>query len=552
MVTANITLTDRLPEAHRECDHCLDRLIANMRRVDGVVEIRPGDNRRQATVIYDPEATDLAEIESACQQAGQAGCELYARRTIPIEGMHCADCAARLQTSVARLEGVNSVAVNFVAARMDLEYRDDLVSNEAIAERVAEMGYRVSEGDDAGQATSGGTLRGFLLEPALRPTLAGVGLTLIGIIALAAGAPELVPTGFFAAAALIAGVPVARSGINGLRINRQLDINFLMTIAVIGAAVLGEWLEAATVVVLFSIGEALEGFAMDRARHSIRGLMSLTPDEATVRRDGLETTMAVSEIVPGDIVVIRPGGRLPVDGVIQSGSSMLDQAPVTGESVPVERGAGDQVFSGTINGSGVIEVEATQPASNSTIARIVHMVEEAQASKAPAQRFVDVFARYYPGGSRRGSAGCSVPAAGARRELGQLVLPRPDPACRRLSLRAGHLDAGLDRLGDRRRGPERRPGQGRSIPRSARLDPCPGLRQDRYADAREARDATGHSSQWKQRTGDPPAGCLGRALLRAPSGRGYRPGGRNARHRSIHHDHDRHQHDDRQRHRRPG
>ncbi|MEZ4524249.1 MAG: cation transporter, partial [Thermomicrobiales bacterium] len=115
MVTANITLTDRLPEAHRECDHCLDRLIANMRRVDGVVEIRPGDNRRQATVIYDPEATDLAEIESACQQAGQAGCELYARRTIPIEGMHCADCAARLQTSVARLEGVNSVAVNFVA-----------------------------------------------------------------------------------------------------------------------------------------------------------------------------------------------------------------------------------------------------------------------------------------------------------------------------------------------------------------------------------------------------------------------------------------------------
>ncbi len=394
MVTVSVTLSEQLPATHRDCEHCLERLIVEMRQVDGVVDIRPGENRRQATVIYDPDVTDMHEIETACRNAGQAGCELYARRTLPIEGMHCADCAARLQTGVARLEGVNAVEVNFVAARMDLEYRDDLLSDDAIADRVAEMGYRVSEADADDDAGTG-TLRSFLLEPALRPTLAGVGLTLLGIVALVAGAPEPVHIGVFATAALIAGVPVARSGVNGLRINRQLDINMLMTIAVIGAAVLGEWLEAATVVVLFSIGEALEGFAMDRARRSIRGLMSLTPDEATVRRAGVEATMAVSEIVPGDIVIVRPGGRLPVDGVIQRGSSLLDQAPVTGESVPVERGIGDQVFSGTINGSGVIEVEATQPASNSTIARIVHMVEEAQASKAPAQRFVDVFARYY-------------------------------------------------------------------------------------------------------------------------------------------------------------
>ena len=392
MVTASVTLAERLPEAHRECDHCLDRLIIEMRQVDGVVEIRPGQDRQQATVIYDPETTDLAEIEAACRAAGQAGCTLYARRTIPIEGMTCTDCASRLQSGVSRLDGVNAVTVNFVAARMDLEYRDDLLSDDAIATRVAEMGYRVSE--DASDDDTG-TLLSFLLEPALRPTLAGVGLTLMGIITLIAGAPGIVPTVLFASRVLIAGVPIARSGFNGLRINRQLDINMLMTIAVIGAALLGEWLEAATVVVLFSIGESLEGFAMGRARRSIRSLMSLTPDEATVRRDGLESTMAVSEIVPGDTVIVRPGGRLPVDGIIRSGSSMLDQAPVTGESVPVERGAGDQVFSGTINGSGVIEIEATQPASNSTIARIVHMVEEAQASKAPAQRFIDVFARYY-------------------------------------------------------------------------------------------------------------------------------------------------------------
>ena len=299
----------------------------------------------------------------------------------------------------------------------------------------------------------------------MRPTIAGVALTLLGIVALIARTPELVSVSFFAAAALIAGVPVARSGINGLRFNRQLDINFLMTIAVIGAAVLGEWLEAATVVVLFSIGEALEGFAMDRARRSIRGLMSLTPDEATVRRDGLEATLAVGEIVPGDIVIIRPGGRLPVDGVIRSGNSMLDQAPVTGESVPVERGVGEQVFSGTINGSGVIEIEATQPASNSTIARIVHMVEEAQASKAPAQRFVDVFARYYtPAVVVAASLVALVPPLLLGGSWSGLVLPCPDPARRRLSVRAGHLDAGRDRVCYRSGSARRCPHQGRGLP----------------------------------------------------------------------------------------
>ncbi len=394
MVTASVSLAERLPAGHQECDRCLERLMRAMRDVDGVVEVQAGATSDRATVIYDADTAELADIEAACEAVAGATCDLYLRRTIPIEGMHCADCALRLENAVARLNGVNTVNVNFIAARMDLEYRDDVLSSNAIAERVAEMGYRVSDGQ-RDETSDAGSLRSFLFEPALRPTIAGVALTLLGIVALTAGAPELVSVGFFAAAALIAGVPVARSGINGLRINRQLDINFLMTIAVIGAAVLGQWLEAATVVVLFSIGEALEGFAMDRARRSIRGLMSLTPDEATVRRDGLEATLAVAEIVPGDIVIIRPGGRLPVDGIIRSGNSMLDQAPVTGESVPVERGAGDQVFSGTINGSGVIEVEATQPASNSTIARIVHMVEEAQASKAPAQRFVDVFARYY-------------------------------------------------------------------------------------------------------------------------------------------------------------
>ena len=263
MATASVSLAERLPLDHRTCDSCRDRLIQAMQEVDGVVEVLTANGDGQATVVFNANQTSLAAIEAACQAVADENCTIYTRRTIPIEGMHCADCALKLENAVDRLDGVNSVAVNFIAARMDLEYREDLLDDAAIARRVEEMGYRMSDSQEDADASAAAS---FLLDPVLRPTLVGVGLTLLGIVALIVGASELVSTGFFALAALIAGVPVARSGINGLRINRQLDINMLMTIAVIGAAILGEWLEAATVVVLFSIGEALEGFAMGRAR----------------------------------------------------------------------------------------------------------------------------------------------------------------------------------------------------------------------------------------------------------------------------------------------
>jgi Cd2+/Zn2+-exporting ATPase len=199
---------------------------------------------------------------------------------------------------------------------------------------------------------------------------------------------------FYAVAiALTIGTPLRRAW-TALR-SRWLDINVLMILAVVGAVILGEWAEAAAVVWLFAASQWLESRSIGRARRAIRSMMQLAPTEALVRRGSLESRVPADDVRPGDIVVLKPGDRLPVDGLVIAGESMLDEAPLTGESWPVEKTPGDDVFAGTINGTGALEVRATRPASDSMLARIIHLVEEAQTRRAPVQTFVDRFARRY-------------------------------------------------------------------------------------------------------------------------------------------------------------
>ena len=202
-----------------------------------------------------------------------------------------------------------------------------------------------------------------------------------------------------AAAALLAialtGTAVYRKGWMAVW-NRQLNINALMSIAVTGALILGDWPEAAMVMALFAIAERIEAGSLDRARHAIRKLMALSPDHATVRQaDGTWKSVPAQEVVSGDHVRLAPGEKLAVDGVVASGVSAIDQAAITGESIPVDKQPGDLVFAGTVNQQGELVYRATAPASGSTLARIVHAVEAAQSSRAPTQRFIDRFARIY-------------------------------------------------------------------------------------------------------------------------------------------------------------
>jgi Cd2+/Zn2+-exporting ATPase len=308
------------------------------------------------------------------------------RTVVRVEGMDCASCAATIEKRVGRLPGVHRATVNFAAGRLDAEH-DASVPVEWLEKAVREAGYGVGEVREVERTPFWRTPRALL-------TAASALLFAVGAILHLAGAPELVRPVPYAAAIVVGGLPIFRAAVSALGA-RHMDMNVLMTVAAVGAAGIGAWGEAALVVVLFAAGNALQVFAVDRTRNSVRALMRLAPDEVLVRRGGIERLVPAAEVGVGELVVVRPGERLAVDGVLVEGHTTVDEAPVTGESAPVEKEPGDGVFSGSLNGTGGVVVRAAREASESTLQRIVRMVEEAQGSKAPAERFVDRFSRVY-------------------------------------------------------------------------------------------------------------------------------------------------------------
>jgi len=229
-----------------------------------------------------------------------------------------------------------------------------------------------------------------------------LGLLIAGAVTLAAAlltgwlGYETASAALSLIATLAAGSLIARRAVHSIRA-RTLDIHVLMLAAVAGAIAIGEWTEGATVVLLFAIAQALEARSMDRARRAIRALMELAPVDATVRRDGRDVRVPAAAVHKGETIVVRPGERIPVDGRVIAGASDVNQAPVTGESLPVDRQTGDEVFAGSINGRGALEIETTRAGNDTTLARIAVLIDRAQAERAPTQRFVDRFAsRYTP------------------------------------------------------------------------------------------------------------------------------------------------------------
>lgn len=321
------------------------------------------------------------------------------KSTFLVTGLDCADCAAKVEKAVQRLNGVAGAQLNFAAAKLKVTYDKTILSIEEITQVITGFGYGASLVKD-GQLGSKIAEQAAVTEqvwwqkPRMLSTIASGLLLGAGMIADFTGAPARLQIVLYALTMLVGGYPVAKSGFTALK-SMILDTNFLMVIAVIGAAAIGEWSEGATVVFLFSLGNALQAYTMDRTRDSIRSLMDLAPREALIRRQGEELRLPVEEIMIGDVLVVKPGERIAMDGQVISGSSTVNQAAITGESMPVEKQAGDGVYAGTVNEQGALEVVVTKLAEDSTLATIMHLVEEAQAEKAPMQQLVDVFAKYY-------------------------------------------------------------------------------------------------------------------------------------------------------------
>lgn len=314
-----------------------------------------------------------------------------------VEGMDCADCALKIEKGVRSLAGVEQVELNFNTAAMVVTGG---VSEETLRQRVEMLGYRLRS-EPAKHAAKNleaflpGLVRYLLAGWEHRLALLGGVLILVSFLLPIRTADSHWAYGLQFVALGLAGYPIARSALVNLWINRDFNMNFLMTIAALGAVIIGEIPEAASLIFLFAIAEALEGYTSDRARRSIYLLAELVPNSALRLTAQGEERVDVEALQIGDRIIIPAGERIPMDGIVRSGQSQVNQAPITGESLPVDKSPGDEVFAGSINGSDVLEVEVTHRAVDNTLNRIIRLVEEAQGLKAPAQRFVDRFARYY-------------------------------------------------------------------------------------------------------------------------------------------------------------
>ena len=311
---------------------------------------------------------------------------------LQVTGMDCADCAATIGRNVGMVEGVMSADVSFASSRMVVVHDESLPISEIIA-TVERTGYGATVAVDGPVAEK--EPGGFWIRDRRAVETAAAGLaTAAGFVAIALDV-EVAAQGLFGAAIVIGGYRFARRGAYSLVHSRVLDINVLMSIAVIGAIVIGQWEEAAVVAFLFALGNFLESLTIDRARSAITTLMKLAPAEARVIRGDQRVSLPTREVNVGDVIVVLEGERIPLDGQVIAGGSSVNQAPITGESMPVDKNIGDEVFAGSVNGEGYLEVMVSRPYQENTINRIIKLVEEAQAKKAPIERFVDSFARRY-------------------------------------------------------------------------------------------------------------------------------------------------------------
>ncbi|KZE14171.1 cadmium-translocating P-type ATPase [Priestia aryabhattai] len=371
-----------------DCPSCAATIEKSLKTLNDIQHVAINYNTGKLQVAAASESA-LSLIPNSVERLGFSIEPIQSNKkmkTYLIEGMDCAACANTIVNHLKTVPAVKDVRVNFSTGKAQIEH-----DNEAddIIKEVSKAGYTATLVTSSRQPAESRHHKG-----KNGPIIFSGILIALGFIGSHTGIASYMTTVLYAIAMIVSGYKPAKSAYYGIK-SRSLDMNVLMTVAALGAAVIGEWLEGATVVWLFALGVALQTRSIEQTRNSIRGLMDLAPSEAWVKENGQLIKKAAEDISIGSTIVVKPGDRIPLDGEIINGESSINQAPITGESIPVDKVMGDAVYAGTINESGSLEIKVTKLVEDTTIAKIIHLVEEAQEKKAPTQAFVDKFATIY-------------------------------------------------------------------------------------------------------------------------------------------------------------
>ncbi|HEY0970079.1 MAG TPA: heavy metal translocating P-type ATPase [Gemmatimonadales bacterium] len=431
--TIRLELPLLLPEIKDVRDACVERLVRLLELRGGVQSahvVGPDEAAGDGTPIhgemppsqpgeaqlclhYDPDRLTLSEVTALARAAGAEVTDRYGHVVVPFRAVSTEDGGRRLEEELRALKGVTAASVNFAGQVARVEFDRRRVDRAAIEARLraagatvpadvpvtpdaAPAGAREARNEAETQEHPEGD-SWYARNRELAWSLASGVLLAVGwLVGRLTGAPSVVPIGFYVAAYVFGARDNVGHFIGDLRRGKfHFNIDLLMVVAALGAAILGAWLEGALLLFLFSLGHALEHYALGRARNAIAALAELAPQTATVVREGQEAVVPIADVRRGDLVVVKPAERIPVDGTVREGRSAVNQAPITGESVPVDKAPEEPVFAGSVNGNGALVIEVTVAIGDRTLDRVIRLVAEAQTQKAPTQQFTDRFERVF-------------------------------------------------------------------------------------------------------------------------------------------------------------
>lgn len=392
------------PEENHE-EECAEIIYDVMADEDGIVQVSVDAQAGEVTVDYDPQQineTAVAQLSQSLTPVFNRQWQSCTMRLGKTGGRTCESCALRLENKLKQLDGVHAASASFMGGSLTVKFDDAQLTPQTITHYVQKMGVPVAP-EPTGKA--GRPLREitsqkrqywewFKGNPEAIFTVITLLAMLASLLANSLNAPPFVATACYIIAYLLGGYYGLKGGIESLR-QRTIDVDLLMILAALGAALVGEPFEGAMLLFLFSLSNVLQDFAMDRTRSAIRSLMELRPSTARIQRGDQIIELPIEKVQVSDLMLVKPGDRIALDGVVVDGQSSVDQSTITGESIPVSKTVGDKIFAGSINKNGTLDVRVSKLAKDSTIAKLIQMVEEARSEKAETQRFIDQAEQYY-------------------------------------------------------------------------------------------------------------------------------------------------------------